>query len=504
MAAERLKGVLLVFLLLLLSVPFAYAQSAIEEIPDNLIKGTLQAAVIPTSVVCSDTPCVVSYNVTATNPSGRAVRLFVAEKENSSWRIILELGNLSSGESASFDFVLNFIYTGQTDYVGQYAIVTDNLLKSEFSISENWGNYEDKAKEFLKVGGFVVAPIIALVIIIILYFAAKIAERRQYVPHPGEFTMQTLFAIPTRGTLSERVATFLANPIFWGVVLFLAFLLMASLITLTYQGIDMVVLVQIALISLVTAALIPLVLMLLSWFADYYDRDPLRFVVGMFIWGMLSAFLTFFISGAVVFLFSRTADTVPILFVSVFGSLLISPVVEEIIKAIGIAIIAQRHEFDDTLDGLLYGFAIGLGFAMMENWFYFIARVDPLTVGVEAWFSAILYRSFFNTIAHGCFTAFVGAIVGMAKSKRRFREYFIIAIFPAVFVAIILHIIFNFTAYLDIIAIAQYRTVVILFNPILVVTIVAGVLAVYVFALIENRNKYGRQPKALELLTPPQ
>jgi len=493
------RSLLFLFILSLFSVlVFAQGQGYIENIPDSLAKGKLNASISSRTIACNETPCSIEFNITASNPSNRAIRLYVAEKVDSDWRIVLDLGQLAINESAPIVFTLNFVYAGQTTYDGSYAIITDNLLKKEFMVSEDWAGYESKAKEYLAVGGFVVAPVIALVILFIIYLFSKMAERRRFLVHPGEFTMQNLFAFPTRGSFGERATLVLANPIFWAVALFFAFLLMGSLIVLTYKDADLVVVSQIAIISLVAAALVPILLMLLSWYSDIYEREPLRMVTGMFMWGIISAFLTFFISGTIMYLFGKSAEGVPILFVSVFGSLLISPVIEEIIKAIGLSVMAQHHEFDDMMDGLIYGFAIGLGFAMMENWFYFITRVNPLTVGLEAWISAILYRSFFNTIAHGCFTAFVGALVGMVKSKGKFKEYFMISIFPGVFVAIILHIIFNFTAYLDIIAIAQYRTVVILFNPILVVTAAAGVVLIYVLSLMEGRAMRNQEKKSLE------
>ncbi len=490
-----------ILFLLLFSFSIIFAQGAIEEIPDKLISGQIRATINPTTAVCSDTPCSIDFNASITNPSDRTIKLFIAEKDGDNWRIILDIGSLEAKQTAKFGFTLNFIYIGQTTYIGQYAIISDTLLKNEFTIIESWEKYQDRAKDLLSVGGFIIAPIIAFGIIIILYFSSRIAQRHPYMYHPGEFTMENLYTIPTRGPLGERLALLLTNPILWAIILFFAFLLMGSLILITYRGADFLLLIQIGLISLVTASLIPVILMVITWYADLYEREPFRFVVGMFMWGVIAAFLAFFINGAVIFLFGQAAGAIPILLVSVFGSILVSPVIEEIVKAAGLSIMAQHHEFDDTLDGLLYGFAIGLGFATMENWFYFVTRVDPLTVGLDAWLSAILYRSFFNTVAHGCFTGFVGAIIGLVKSRKRFQEYFLISIFPGLFIAMILHIIFNFTAYLDIIAVAQYRAVIILFNPVLVVTVAVGFIAIYIFALIENRGKYTGKRAALDVFS---
>jgi RsiW-degrading membrane proteinase PrsW (M82 family) len=247
--------------------------------------------------------------------------------------------------------------------------------------------------------------------------------------------------------------------------------------------------IQIIAISLVAAAVLPVILITLTWYADIVDREPFRFIFGMFMWGVLAAFIAFFANGAILFLFGKSAGALPLVLTSVIGSMIISPVVEEIIKAFGLSVISLHHEFDDALDGLLYGFAIGVGFAMMENWFYFIARVDPIMVGIDAWVSVILYRSLFNTIAHGCFTGLAGVLLGTLKSRDVFKQYYHIALLPGIFIAILLHIAFNFTAYLDIVSLSDFRTILVSFNPALVMAVAFAFVIVYSAAVWDSRTK---------------
>jgi RsiW-degrading membrane proteinase PrsW (M82 family) len=169
-------------------------------------------------------------------------------------------------------------------------------------------------------------------------------------------------------------------------------------------------------------------------------------------------------------------------------------VVEEGIKTLGLSFLSFHHEFDDALDGLLYGFAIGVGFAMMENWFYFISRVDPIMVGIDAWVSVILYRSLFNTIAHGCFTGLAGVLLGALKSRDKFKQYYHIALLPGVFIAILLHIAFNFTAYLDVVSVSDFRAILVSFNPALVTAVAFAFILVYSAAVWDSRTK--KKPKS--------
>lgn len=59
-------------------------------------------------------------------------------------------------------------------------------------------------------------------------------------------------------------------------------------------------------------------------------------------------------------------------------SILIAPVIEEIAKDVALFGIYRwgRFEFDNALDGLVYGAMVGFGFAMTENIFYFVGAFE--------------------------------------------------------------------------------------------------------------------------------
>jgi len=482
-------GRTILFALLLVGIlaTVALAQNPSQDISVSSIKGSLTINVSPTAVVCTETPCVRDFNLTVTSSEKKLMEVYLYEKRGDNYSLIATIGNVSKGEKAQFAFPFSLAYNGLTTYIGKYAIVSDGLKAKEFTVAEDWQEYENKSREMLKLGGYVVAPIIALAIIAILFIVVRGAESRRYGA-PDEYTDKSLFQLPESGSLGKRIASLLINPLTWAVIIFFAMLLLCMLAFSAYPNYPVWTTIQIVAISLVAAAVLPVILIALTWYADVVDREPFRFIVGMFMWGVLAAFIAFFANSAMLFLFGKSAGMLPLVLISVIGSMIISPVVEEIIKTFGLSIISLHHEFDDALDGLLYGFAIGVGFAMMENWFYFIARVDPMIVGIDAWVSVILYRSLFNTIAHGCFTGLAGVLLGVLKSRDRFKQYYYIALLPGVFIAILLHIAFNFTAYLDVVAVSDFRTILVSFNPALVIAVAFAFVIVYSAAVWDSRT----------------
>jgi hypothetical protein len=77
----------------------------------------------------------------------------------------------------------------------------------------------------------------------------------------------------------------------------------------------------------------------------------------------------------------------------------VAPVTEEIAKGAGVILIylIAREEFDDILDGFVYGAIVGLGFTVIEDVLYFIQNFGGTPGGV-------LQGFFFRVIAGGLYT----------------------------------------------------------------------------------------------------
>ena len=480
------KNPLVMILLIVLTLSIFSSITYAYEIPVNFTNTILDASIFPTTLSSfNESPVELTFNLTVNNPDQKEMQLYFAERFDDTWRVISDLGNVSPESSMNMSFRTRFEYNGVTTYSREYAIISDTMAVKKFTLNENWGPYEGKTKEILSIIGFVVAPIICMVLIFVLYLFRQESIRRQETARAMGRDTPTLSECVN---LSERIVWVLSNPAMWVLSFMIAFTLMGYLVFTGHPELDLSAILQLSLISAVAAFFIPLLLMVLVWYADIQEREPLKYVVAMFTWGIFAALIAFFVNPLLIAAFNISLSNVPLVLIVVFGSVIISPISEELAKALGVYVMAGHREMDNTLDGLLYGFAVGVGFAAVENWFYFISKMDPLAIGIDAWILAVVYRSFFNTIAHGCFTAFVGAMIGMIKARPRMAGYSYLGFIPGLFVAIILHMIFNLSAFLDIVAVKTFRAVILFFNPLLVVTVGVGFIIIYYFGIRESQH----------------
>jgi len=170
------------------------------------------------------------------------------------------------------------------------------------------------------------------------------------------------------------------------------------------------------LLASILAGIIPmLTYLLIIWKMDKYEPEPLKLIAANFLWGAIGAVI---LSIAGSYFFVLFLQIFSIYESSMVHSVIIAPVVEEIAKALFLLYIISKRDFDNITDGLVYGAAIGLGFGMSENIFYFITYGTT----VENWIFLVAVRSTFSAVMHGLATAVVGAFFGMAKySNLKFR-----------------------------------------------------------------------------------
>ncbi len=156
-----------------------------------------------------------------------------------------------------------------------------------------------------------------------------------------------------------------------------------------------------------------LVLLWLVWWLDRYDREPIWLVVAVFCWGA--------VGGTGLSLFGATAMITPLQStlsperLADLTVVLIAPLVEEPAKALVLLVLALSRHFDNTTDGFVYGTAAGLGFAMTENFLYFIS----VGSGGDwvAYAGTVVVRTVYSALMHACATSVVGAAVGFAKLR---------------------------------------------------------------------------------------
>lgn len=152
----------------------------------------------------------------------------------------------------------------------------------------------------------------------------------------------------------------------------------------------------------------------LVWWCDRYEREPLALGVGAFLWGALPAVLLSLLLEGVLGVPSALSGSA--LAGDLFVASGLAPVVEEAAKGIGLLLILLfwRVEFDNLLDGLIYGSLVGFGFGLTENLLYFMAAL--LQEGWGSWGLTVFMRSVVFGLNHAFFTAFTGAGIGVARA----------------------------------------------------------------------------------------
>ncbi len=163
------------------------------------------------------------------------------------------------------------------------------------------------------------------------------------------------------------------------------------------------------------AAIIPmLTYLLIIWRTDRYDREPFSLVIINYIYGAAGAILLAIIgSGIISAAFSFLVNDQQTLLR--IESIIVAPVVEETTKGLFLFLMVTNKKFDNITDGIVYGGAIGLGFGMTENFFYFIFYSQSF----NDWLSIVIIRTLFSGVMHCVSTGTLGAFLGYAKFKPR-------------------------------------------------------------------------------------
>ena len=124
---------------------------------------------------------------------------------------------------------------------------------------------------------------------------------------------------------------------------------------------------------------------------------------------------------------------------------------EELGKGVAVLLLflVMRHEFDDVVDGIVYGAAVGLGFNFMETITYMTnlyAIFNPEgSGGIAAGFQWYARQVLGLFMGHATYTALVGAGIGIARQLPSRRQK-VIAILTGFVVAIAAH--FSWDAWL--------------------------------------------------------
>ncbi|MBA3792513.1 MAG: PrsW family intramembrane metalloprotease [Rubrobacter sp.] len=176
---------------------------------------------------------------------------------------------------------------------------------------------------------------------------------------------------------------------------------------------------------------------------DLYERESLRYVIPIFIWGFAVATTVSLVFNTIASItISSLAGNQTASFVT---AVFVAPPVEETAKGLAlliafiVAYVAARRrglvEFAGVMDGIVYGSAVGFGFAIAEDILY----------GLQFGSETFVVRRIFGGFAHAAFTSLTGIGIGLIPWV---RSGFLKVLLPilGLLAAILLHATFNFTA----------------------------------------------------------
>ncbi|MEM7532744.1 MAG: PrsW family intramembrane metalloprotease [Chloroflexota bacterium] len=166
-------------------------------------------------------------------------------------------------------------------------------------------------------------------------------------------------------------------------------------------------------ISLIAAVIPASLYTVIFYWVDRYEREPVWLVVTAFLWGAVPAIIVSIIGELL--LGSPFVNAPGSVAEALVEGAVVAPVVEEIVKGVMLVAIFlfRRQEFDGPLDGLIYGAAVGMGFAMTENLLYFVDAFDAGGYGNLT--IVIFLRAVIFGLNHAFYTGLTGIGLGVAR-----------------------------------------------------------------------------------------
>ncbi|MEK6220988.1 MAG: PrsW family glutamic-type intramembrane protease, partial [Chloroflexota bacterium] len=154
-------------------------------------------------------------------------------------------------------------------------------------------------------------------------------------------------------------------------------------------------------VALLIATLIPLAILYFINTRNLYKTDSFGVIMVSFFWGVFAFGLASLLNR-----FLIANEIVSRINIIQF----VAPVEEEIFKAFIFILLFRKINFTYFVDGAVYGFAIGIGFAIVENYEY-ISNLNA-----EAALTLAISRVISTNLIH----AAASSIVGMAFGRARF------------------------------------------------------------------------------------
>jgi RsiW-degrading membrane proteinase PrsW (M82 family) len=171
---------------------------------------------------------------------------------------------------------------------------------------------------------------------------------------------------------------------------------------------------------------VPVMLLLYIVRSDRYEREPIALVAYCFGWGAFSGIIAGILNAVITSKFLGAGG---------------AGFIEEPLKIWGVYWIAQntrlKNEFNNHLDGIVYGAAAGAGFAGLENFWYI---TEMVTSGSYPPLLAIFIRSL-TGVMHIAWSSIAARSLGLAKASKGSIQFG--DLIPGTLVSALLHFAWN-------------------------------------------------------------
>lgn len=205
---------------------------------------------------------------------------------------------------------------------------------------------------------------------------------------------------------------------------------------------------------------------------DRYEPEPRRYVVAAFFYGMLVLIPAVALGRLITGLVDPQWRALSGIWGRLYDDFLVAAAVEESLKwVLFVATIARWKEFDEPMDGCVYGATMALGLAAVENLYYVLTKSS---------LELALLRGLLSVPAHALYGASMGYFIGRAKfalhPRKRLYLVPLSLIVPWAFHGIFDHV-------------CNYRTSVWGWVALVVVS-----LAMWIFVMVATGWALGRSP----------
>lgn len=160
---------------------------------------------------------------------------------------------------------------------------------------------------------------------------------------------------------------------------------------------------------------------------DFFETRKIRLIQICFVWGLAAYALAYLVQSNLIHGGILTKDQVV---------RYLAPILEEILKGAVLFYLVRRPDFNYFVDGAIYGFTVGIGFAIIEN-------VEYVFGNPSAAISLALMRVLSTNLIHATASGLIGIALGYSRFERSNSKRRQITLISSALAAMTLHMAFN-------------------------------------------------------------